>query len=81
MLHAFSLCGLRRRFVSRRQAGTRVNKQECVGSRERGLQSCRLGKVADEDINAASVERPRLICIAHEDARPVAALDKLLDNE
>lgn len=81
MLHAFRLCNMRRRFVSRRQFRTRVEKQECVGSRERGLEGCRLGKVADKEIDAISVTCPRLICVAHEDAWPLAALDRAFDNE
>jgi hypothetical protein len=51
MLHAFSLRGVRRHFVSCRQVRPRVNKQECVGSSKPGQQSCALCQVADEDIN------------------------------
>jgi hypothetical protein len=75
MFYAAGFCGLSRSFVQLRFARAAIHEKERVHSCERRLQRRRLCKIANEYINAIAEQCSSLLRIAHENARPTAALD------
>jgi hypothetical protein len=78
MLHARSLCGLRCHFVPCCEVVNRADQQESIDSRKCCPHRRRIREIADEDIHAIAVARSCLLRIAHQNSRPITAIEKAL---
>ena len=59
----------------------RVDEEERVDAGEGRRQRRRVREIADGDVHAIAVARPRLRLVADEDARPLAPLEEAVDDE
>src|SRR5260370_22431350 len=80
MLNSRGFGDLRCSFVLRWDLRASIDKKERIDSFKRCPQRGRVCEISNEDVNAITEARARFLFFAHEDSRPVAALEQALDD-
>src|SRR5271170_6224835 len=57
-----------------------VDEEQLVDSFKGQAQACGFSKIANQDVDTMTKERLRLLGVAHENTRPVAALEQMVDD-